>query len=289
MSNETSILEVMERRVRRLERETRIFRWAAGVLVLAAGVFFVTGADTGDSAIGRFRQIDTGHLVLRDPDGQMRAWLGIAEGGPRLIFFDQQGQQRLGVGMTRQGEPALGIFDVGQNERAVFGVIEGWPGLVMRDPQGKKRAALFARDDWSSLFFYDRREIKRSGIGLYGEAAAVNLSDDRGKDRAGLSTDRTGSSLSFFDRGGQKRLGLGILREDEPALGYFNHEGRNQVALSVIKEEPAWKVRSIRDWRPAWMAGLFSLEGQSRKRVSGRVSAPSGPMCLASSSSRRLR
>ncbi|MEI8121028.1 MAG: hypothetical protein WCI20_03180 [bacterium] len=239
MSLDETTLTAMERRVKRLEREARLYRWATGLLALTAGIFIVMGADGDDKSIGRFRQIDAGHIVLRDPDGQMRAWLGIAEGGPRLIFFDQQGQQRLGVGMTRQSEPALGIFDVGQNERAVLGIMEGWPGLVFRDPQGKKRLGLFSRDEWSSLYFYDRRETKRTGIGLYGEAAAITLSDDRGKDRAGLATDHNGSSLSFFDRGGQKRAGLGLLREDQPALGFFNHEGNNQVALSVMNQEPA--------------------------------------------------
>ncbi len=223
-----------------LEQELRLFRWAAGLMMVVAGSFFLMGLDDGDDkAMGRFRQIDTGHLVLRDADGQMRGWLGIAEGGPRLIFFDQSGQQRMGVGMTRMSEPALAIFDVGQNERAVLGITDGWPGLVLRDPQGKKRVAMFSRDEWSSLYFYDRRETKRTGIGIYGEAASVNLSDDQGKDRAGLTTDRKGSSLSFFDKGGQKRLGLGLLLEDEPALGFFNHEGENQVALTVLKSEPA--------------------------------------------------
>lgn len=240
MNTQETTMTTMEQRVKRLEREVRIFRWAAGTMMFVAGAFFLMGMDeAADKSIGRFRQVDTGHLVLRDSDGQMRAWLGIAEGGPRLIFFDQSGQQRLGVGMTRTSEPALGIFDVGQNERAVLGIVEGWPGLVLRDPQGKKRLAMFSRDEWSSLYFYDRRETKRTGIGLYGEAAAVNLSDDRGKDRAGLTTDRKGSSLSFFDRGGQKRAGFGILLEDEPALGFFNHEGDNQVALTVMNEEPA--------------------------------------------------
>ena len=144
--------------------------------------------------------------------------------------------------MTRQGEPAMAIFDVGQNERAVLGIVEGWPGLVLRDPQGKKRAALFSRDDWSSLYFYDRRETKRTGIGIYGEAAAVNLSDDRGKDRTGLTTDRKGSSLTFFDAGQQKRVGFGIVSDDEPALGFFNHEGKTQVALAVIRDEPGMNL-----------------------------------------------
>lgn len=240
MNSLETTVSAMEQRVKRLEREARLFRWTTGLLAVVAASLMVMGFEQADDkSIGRFRQIDSGQVVLRDPDGQMRAWLGIAEGGPRLIFFDQQGQQRMGVGMTRQGEPAVGIFDAGQNERAVLGIMEGWPGLVLRDPQGKKRAALFSRDEWGSLFFYDRREVKRSGIGLYGEAAAINLADDRGKDRAALSTDRKGSSLCFFDRGGQKRAALGITVADEPALGFFRHEGENQVALSVLNDEPA--------------------------------------------------
>ena len=240
MSMQETTRVVMEQRVKRLEREVRLFRWAAMALMVVVGSFFIMGlASSDDKSFGRFRQIDTGSVVVRDPDGQMRAWLGIAEGGPRLIFFDQSGQQRLGVGMTRMGEPALGIFDVGQNERAVIGIMDGWPGFVLRDPQGKKRVALFTKDEWGSLYFYDRRETKRTGIGIYGEAAAVNLCDDRGKDRVGISTDRKGSSVCFFDVGGQKRVGLGILLQDEPALGFFDHEGVNQLAMTVLKSEPA--------------------------------------------------
>ncbi|MEI6563803.1 MAG: hypothetical protein WCO42_05790 [bacterium] len=239
-TTETKTTSCFEQRLKRLEREVRVFRWATALLAVAAISIIVMGVESidDDKAIGRFRQIDTGHLVIRDADGQMRGWLGIAEGGPRLIFFDQAGQQRMGIGMTRQGEPALAIFDPGQNERVVLGLMEGWPGLVMRDPQGKKRNALFAREDWSSLVFYDRRETKRTGIGIYGDASAVNLSDDRGKDRVGITTDRKGSSLSFFDIGGRQRAALGMVREDEPALAYFTHEGDLQAALSVINRAP---------------------------------------------------
>ena len=252
----------VEKRLKYLERQLRLFRWVASAMAVALVALGVMGLDAtdDDKSIGRFRQIDTGHLVLRDTDGQMRAWLGIAEGGPRLIFFDQSGQQRMGVGMTRQSEPALGIFDMGQNERVVLGIMEGFPGLVMRDPQGKRRAALFAREDWSSLFFYDKREVKRGGIGLYGEASAVNLSDDRGRDRVGLTTDKKGSSLSFFDRGGQKRNALGILREDEPAFGYFTHEGAALMALTAVNDRPE-----------------FNLYGTNGLEVAVTVMASNGP------------
>lgn len=234
--------DCIERRVARLERENRFLK-GAGLAVLVAGGSILAmsfgGGDAGEGGMGQFKQVDTGHLVLRDNDGQMRAWLGIAEGGPRIVFFDASGQQRMGVGMTRQGEPALGIFDVGQNPRVVIGMMEGWPGVVLRDPQGKKRVAIYSRDEWSSMFFYDRREVKRAGIGHYGEGAAVNLCDERGDDRTGLTTDRNGSSLSFFDVGKQKRAGLGLLEKDQPALGFFSHEADPLLSMTGEDDEPA--------------------------------------------------
>jgi hypothetical protein len=253
----------MEKRMRRLERETRFFRVASLIVALVLGslaLMAFQGAGDDKAGIGRFRQIDTGHIVLRDTDGQMRAWLGIAEGGPRLIFFDAAGQQRLGVGMTKQGEPALGIYDGGENTRVVIGMVDGWPGFVFRDPQGKKRVAMFSRDDWGSLFFYDKFETKRSGIGQFGEAAAVNLCDDRGKDRIGLSTSRIGSSLSFFDLGGMKRVGLGLLSKDEPAVGIFDEAGYAQAAFETSNGEPA-----------------FSLYGTNRTSLVLSVGKTNGP------------
>jgi hypothetical protein len=119
------------------------------------------------------------------------------------------------------------------------GMMEGWPGLVMRDPSGKKRVAVFSREEWGSLYFYDRYEVRRTGVGLFGDSAALNLCDDRGKDRTGLTTDRKGSSLSFFDALGKKRVGLGMILRDEPALGFFDEDGQLQVSLNALNAEPS--------------------------------------------------
>ncbi len=264
MENDATRLMHTERRLQRLEREVRVFRVVSVALTLLLGSFglmaFQGAARDDKSGIGTFRQIDAGHLVIRDTDGQMRAWLGVAEGGPRLIFFDPSGQQRLGVGMTRQGEPALGIYDPGENPRVVLGMLEGWPGFVMRDPQGRKRVALFSREEWGSLFFYDRFEGKRSGVGQFGEAAALNLCDDRGRDRLGLTVDRRGASLSFFDAAGMKRSGLGLLRDDQPALGMFDAEGFAQVSLETPDTGPR-----------------FSLHGTNGTAVLSVVNKTNGP------------
>jgi hypothetical protein len=264
METDTVILAKMEQRLRRLERETRLFRAGSLLVVMGLGALalmaFQGGAGDDKAGIGKFRQVDTGHIVLRDTDGQMRAWLGMAEGGPRLIFFDAAGQQRLGIGMTRQSEPAMGIYDGGENPRVVIGMLEGWPGFVFRDPQGRKRVAIFSRDDWGSMFFYDKFETKRSGIGQFGEAAAINLCDDRGKDRTGLTTDRKGSSLSFFDMAGMKRIGIGLLAKDEPAMGIFDEDGYAQAAFETVNGGPA-----------------LSLYGTNRTSVVISVSKTNGP------------
>jgi hypothetical protein len=48
--------------------------------------------------------------------------------------------------------------------------------------------------------------------------------------------------LSFFDRGGQKRNALGILVEDEPAFGFFTHEGAALMELSALKDRPEFNL-----------------------------------------------
>ncbi len=245
MNTSRDRFEGLEKRIAGLERERWFLRGILALAVVGLGVALVSGfsggAD-GKAGPGQFTQVDAGHIVLRDSDGQMRAWLGVAEGGPRLIFFDGAGQQRMGVGMTRQGDPALAVYDPGENPRVVLGIVEEWPGFVLRDTQGRKRVALYSRDDWGSLYFYDREEARRTGIGQFGEAAALNLCDEDGKDRLGLTTDRKGSSLSFFDIGRTKRIGLGLRQKDAPAMGFFDEEGQAVVSLTTPPSAPVLKM-----------------------------------------------
>jgi hypothetical protein len=267
----------LEARMSRLERQNRRWRTATGLVVAAAGSLLLMAysrrADpaAGGARAAQFKQVDVEGVVLRDVNGQMRAWLGIAEGGPRILFYDSTGQQRAGLGLTAQGEPALGFFDGSQNPRAVLGMLEGWPGLVLRDPAGKKRVALHSRAQWASLDFFDARETKRSGIGLYEDAAAINLSDDRGKERSGLTTDRSGSSLCFFDVTGKKRVGFGLLERDEPALGFFDPDGRPQVGLSVFAEKPELSLNGTNQTGAAVSAGMegprVQLYGENRRSI----------------------
>ncbi len=249
----------LRKRLEKLERQQRV--WRVGVLAAILSVSMLLLAYTrmdqpsGEGgSVAQYRQIEAQYVVIRDRNGQMRAWLGAAEDGPRIVFFDAAGQQRLGVGMTPQAEPAIGFFDGGQNQRIVLGMVEGWPGLVFRDPSGRRRMALHSREFWSSIFFFDKYETKRAGLGSYQESGSLNLCDARGRDRAGLTTDRTGSSLVFLDAGGQKRIGLGLTLDDEPAFGYFNGAGLPQLGITAINDQPKLDLYGTN-----WMEATISV------------------------------
>lgn len=226
-------------RIERLERQNRRLTWLlVGLFPLMAllGVMGFTSAEEQLQGMKNLqvRQLETERLVIRDANGFLRGWLGIAEDGTRLVFYDTNGRQRAGFGMTQRNEPAMAIFDMNQQPRIVMGIADGWPGLVIRDDSGLKRIALQTQSDWATLFFFDKREHKRAGIGLAKEAAAVNLLDEYSVDRAGLTVDENGSSLVFFDRMGVKRAGLGLMKEDSPALGFFEKSGELRLGMSVL-------------------------------------------------------
>lgn len=230
---------VLEERFDRLERQNR--RLTLGLVCLAPLV--VALALMGFSSVEeqlqgmqnlQVHQIETQRIIIRDANGLLRGWLGIAEDGTRLIFYDENGRQRAGFGLTRLNEPAMAIFDASQQPRIVLGMADGWPGLVVRDNSGLKRIALQTQQDWSTLVFFDGREHKRAAIGLAKEAAAVNLLDEYSVDRAGLTVDPNGSSLVFFDRMGVKRAGVGLMKDDSPALGFFEKSGELRLGLSAF-------------------------------------------------------
>jgi len=230
---------VLEERFGRLERQNR--RLTLGLvclapLVVALAVMGFTSVEEQLQGMQNLqvRQIETQRLVIRDSNGLLRGWLGIAEDGTRLVFYDENGRQRAGFGLTRLNEPAMAIFDANQQPRIVLGMADGWPGLVVRDNSGLKRIALQTQQDWSTLVFYDGREHKRAGIGLAKEAAAVNLLDEYSVDRAGLTVDPNGSSLVFFDRMGVKRAGVGLMKDDSPALGFFEKSGELRLGLTAF-------------------------------------------------------
>ena len=79
-----------------------------------------------------------GHRTHGPEDGWMKSWRSILfwsvgppsarlahpckDGGPGLLFFDQQGQVRAGLTLLADGRPSLGLLDAQGHSRVVLSV-----------------------------------------------------------------------------------------------------------------------------------------------------------------------
>ena len=130
--------EVLRDRLTRLERSMR--RWkragAGGLVVL--GVTILVGAavrtdpKTTDDVLAR-------HFILvgRTPSPRASLTLG-KDGGPGLLFFDQQGKVRAGLTLLADGRPSLGLLDAQGQSRVVLTLeLNGTPILRLLDAQGQ--------------------------------------------------------------------------------------------------------------------------------------------------------
>lgn len=243
MNSWTPDIQELKDRLDVVEKRNRRLRWMVMACLLVFSGFLFMGYNSMQEQLQglhslHITQLETERIVIRDGNGIMRGWLGIADDGARLLFYDQSGSQRAGFGLNTMFEPAMAFYDGKQNPRVILGLVEGWPGLVMRDLTGQKRISLQSQQTWSSLFFYDYREKRRSGIGIVGDAAAINLLDENGQERINLTSEHSASSMTFFDRFGIKRLGLGVVKEDEPAMGLFRADRSPVVTVSALNSLP---------------------------------------------------
>lgn len=237
----------MMQRLTRLERQNRWLKRGLGTVFVLLGSLVFMGATTIQDQLQALRelhitQLETERIVLRDNTGMMRGWIGTAENGSHIIFYDSNGRQKAGFGVTKAFEPALAFFDPDQNQRLVMGMVDGWPAMIFRDAANQKRIALHAQEQGSSLFFFDAREKRRAAMGMYEDAAVINLADAQEVDRVGLTTDPQGASLVFFDGKGKKRIGLGVLKEDNPALGFFSEEGLPRMSMAAFGRAPTFSL-----------------------------------------------
>jgi hypothetical protein len=134
----TAADEAMRDRLTRLERTMR--RWrrvGAGVLAML-GVTILVGAavrpdpKTADDVLAR-------HFILvgRTPSPRASLTLG-KDGGPGLLFFDQQGKVRAGLTLLADGRPSVGLLDAEGQSRVVLTLEpNGAPVMRFLDAQGQ--------------------------------------------------------------------------------------------------------------------------------------------------------
>jgi hypothetical protein len=129
--------EAMRDRLTRLERTMR--RWRRmGTGVLAAlcvtilvGAAVRTDPKTADDVLAR-------HFIMVGRTSSPRASLTLGkDGGPGLLFFDQQGKVRAGLTVLANGRPSLGLLDAQGQSRVVLSLeSDGTPIMQLLDAQG---------------------------------------------------------------------------------------------------------------------------------------------------------
>lgn len=126
----------------RLEQLTRQhqrqkFYWALILVVL--GVILATQAYVLLRPGPRGLAVES--LAVRDPDGSIRATLGVDRGNVRLDLWDPHGHRRATLGLGSEGAPRLAFYDRDQRVRAELNLgADGEPKFTVRDQrslQGK--------------------------------------------------------------------------------------------------------------------------------------------------------
>jgi hypothetical protein len=130
--------EAIVRRLDRLDREVRRWRFVAASLALGTAALAVTGA-----AAPR-RVVEAQKFVIRDAAGHVRAELGPSEGDKEVVlrFRDLGGTSRVTLGL--EGETSLLVLGdkTGRPRVGVATLAQGAPSLTLYDPTGRARVDL---------------------------------------------------------------------------------------------------------------------------------------------------
>ena len=134
----TSTDDAVLSRLAHLERIMRRWRRVGAGVLAALGVTILVGASVrtdpkiADEVLAR-------HFILvgRTPSPRASLTLG-QDGGPGLLFFDQQGKVRAGLTLLADGRPSVGLLDAQGQSRVVLTVeSDGTPMLRLLDAHGQ--------------------------------------------------------------------------------------------------------------------------------------------------------
>ena len=176
MESETSKIQILEKRLVKLERQNRRVKWM-GILFIVLAVAVVCMGQTRP----KNRLIEGEKFVLKDISGTRRAELVMEPGGPGLVLYDAD-QNRIGrFGGTGEGHGAgLSLQGArGESKVTLISLADG-PHLLMFDARGKFRGEMAATVKGPYLFLYDDTEKVRAALAVEGDAPKLQVSDKEG-------------------------------------------------------------------------------------------------------------
>lgn len=155
MSNASSDLQVIQARIEKLESQNRRLKLAGlgGLIIFGAAIAMAQSAPAP-------KVVEAQRFVLKDGQGNVRAWLGLFGEGSELVLgnsakqpmmtlkvSDQasdlhfQGQENSGMNLGLDfGVPAISMAGSSGSGQATLAVNETGPEFALRDSQGSSAA-----------------------------------------------------------------------------------------------------------------------------------------------------
>lgn len=144
---QSQTIDALVRRVERLERESRFWRWAGGFACLLAATLIVGGAATQatnevelERLVIKNKQAGGGTITLSAVDGfpslsfasegREKISLTIPKEGSPMLSFIEAGKDRLMLGLSRNGAPVLNFYDENQRRRISLGIFPNLGPLI---------------------------------------------------------------------------------------------------------------------------------------------------------------
>ncbi len=204
-------MDVLVRRIDRLERENRRFRRVATAIAFGVAAVFLMG-----QTVPKSPAVETQKLVLKDKRGKIRAVLG---------------------GFSEDEPFGLLVFDANQRIRTKLGLEEdGSPILALTDDRGVDRVALHPA--FGLRVLGDGPSVT---LGVnYGTEPALHLNDKDGWTRAALVLTGTNTApiLKFLDQRGNARAWIGAMSDGKAQLLLMNRPQPAQPGRAVDLSKP---------------------------------------------------
>jgi hypothetical protein len=198
-------MDLMAKRLERLERQCRRWRWTGIVFALLTGtpilllfLFFLMSDRTHEAD----------RLLVRDKDGNARMDLGTnSDGTPRLLFQGRDGKVRLALHLVEDDSPTIWLGDKGGKNRLSMTVNEDGPAMDLKYQAGAARVRMTVNRD---------------------DAPRLAVSDKDGKYHLWMMhTDPDGTSrFDLLDKNQKFRMTIGLEKDVVPALGFMDQDGK---------------------------------------------------------------
>ena len=185
-------IDTMERRLERLERDSRCWKALTTLAMGALSLIFLIGAGkSGETSVPH--EVQAHAFVLVDQNGTPLARLGLLpHGGWGLGFYDHGKKSRIVLSVEGDGASSISLFGKdGKGSMLLSANSTGASTLRLVDTQWKTRATLATWPDGSPFLQLMDREGKDRALLRYTEVIA------RG---TGELIKRPGPALLFFDQ-----------------------------------------------------------------------------------------